>query len=154
MIIINKEVEMKFVRPVIIMLIAILISGCSAFRNNSVESIQIITDKSANDGNATRVDVVFVYGDAGAMPKTVGEWFKGEKARVLNNPENFKVVSLRMPLGLIQEVELPSKHSSADHVLVYVDFHDGEGQAPMDLTRYSNPVIIVKDDHYKLSWRR
>ena len=145
---------MKPARLIVILFIPFLFSSCSLFKNNPVKSIQIVSDKEANNNKQTEVDVVFIFGSSEDLPKTTEEWFSGHKGRILNAPDGYKVVSMRVPPALIQEVELPSKYGKATKILAYVNFHKSGGQPPLDLTRYSNPVIVIKDDHYSLSWRR
>jgi hypothetical protein len=131
-----------------------LLSGCSILDSNKIESLQIVSDKGANGNKITAVDIVFVYDEKEELPKTADEWFAGNKQRVLVVPEMLKIVSLRIPPALISEVKLPSRHSRAKKVVAYVKFGENGGQGPLDLTRFANPVILLKRNNYQLSRRR
>ena len=135
-------------------LLILLSSACTLLDNNPVESIQIVSKKDANDNQQTLVDIVFIYEDGVKLPETAEEWFAGDKQRVLTVPTEYKVVSMRVPPALISDVVMPSQSNRAKKVLAYVNFENNGKQAPLDLTRYANPVILLDDDNYRLSWRR
>jgi len=136
-----------------IILFALLVTGCSMFDKNSVNKIQVIAESKANYGSVTDVDFVFVYdGDSIALPSTNEEWFDVHNDLRFNG--DVKVVSVRISPSLISEVQMPPQHFRATKVLAYVNFKKNGDQEPMDITNKRNPVLILKDDHYRLSRRR
>lgn len=137
-----------------LLFLALIVSGCAAFSNNSVGKIQVVAEDKANFNSVTTVDFVFLYGDEEdiALPETAGAWFDVHNDLRFNR--KVRVVTLRVSPALISEVQMPPKHFRASKILAYVDFQKNGDQPPMDLTKNRHPVLILKDDHYQLSRRR
>lgn len=137
-----------------IIFLALIVSGCSAFSNNSVGKIQVIADDKANFNSVTTVDFVFLYGDEEdvALPENAAAWFDVHNDLRFNG--KVRVVTLRVSPALISEVQMPPKHFLATKVLAYVDFQKNGDQPPIDITKNRHPVLLIKDDHYQLSRRR
>lgn len=130
----------------------IFVVSCSHFGNNKVDSIQIISESKANYNSKTDIDIVFVFDGSVQIPETNEKWFDVHNDLRFNG--QVKVVSLHLPPSLISEVQMPGKHYSAIKVLAFVNFKKNGDQPPLNLTKNKNPVIILKDDNYQLSWRR
>ena len=142
------------IRITAILLIASFVSGCSSFYNNRVNKIQVVADSKANYDSVTDVDFVFIYEDDSELklPETNEKWFDVHNDLRFNR--TVRVVSMRIPPSLISEVQMPAKHFMATKILAYINFKKNEDQAPIDLTRNHNPVLMLKDDHYLISRRR
>lgn len=133
--------------------LVLISSACSTIYKNNVNKIQVVADTKANYGTVTDVDFVFIYGDDSVtLPATNEKWFDVHNDLRFNG--EVKVVSVRVSPSLISEVQMPAKHFRATKVLAYVNFQKNGDQAPMDITRNRNPVLLLKDDHYLLSRRR
>ena len=141
------------IKLTVIFVLVSFVSSCSSFSNNRVKTIQVVADSKANYDSVTDVDFVFLYdGEEVELPKTTGAWFDIRNDLRFNG--KVKVVSVRIPPSLISEVQMPDQHFLATKVLAYVNFKKNGDQAPMDITKNRNPVIVLKDDHYSLSRRR
>ena len=136
-----------------LLIFTLFFTSCSMFDNNKVNKIQVIADSKANYGTVTDVDFVFVYeGDDISLPATNEKWFDVHNDLRFNG--EVKVVSLRVSPSLISEVQMPPQHFRAVKVLAYVNFQKNGDQEPMDITQNRNPVLVLKDDHYRISRRR
>lgn len=129
-----------------------IFTGCSHFQKNRIDSIQVIADTKANHDTVTDVDIVFVYEDGINLPESNSAWFDIRNDLRFNGV--VKVIRMRITPALVSEVQLPEQHFLANKVLAYVNFKKNGDQPPMDITQNKNPVILLKDDNYQLSWRR
>ena len=135
-----------------LLLILSVFTGCSHFQKNRIDSIQVIADTKANHDTVTDVDIVFVYDDGINLPESNSAWFDIRNDLRFNGV--VKVIRMRITPSLVSEVQLPEQHFLANKVLAYVNFQKNGDQPPMDITQNKNPVILLKDDNYQLSWRR
>ena len=79
----------------------------------------------ANDGQATKLDLVFVY-DAGllaTLPTTSTAWFQNKNGWMLAAAGGAEVVSLELPpTTSISDVTLPARHRRAIRVLAFAHY--------------------------------
>lgn len=130
----------------------VLLPGCGAISSlfskgpprTEIEQITVSTDIAANAGNATMLDIVFVYDPAAPalLPKTGPAWFQ-QKAALENALANgIDVVALQIPAASPNfDVALPKRASKAIGVYAYANYLSEDGQAVANLTPWRRARI-------------
>jgi len=142
-------------RTIAVLLCLALLSGCGVKRmlgigppRPSVKTVSVGADIDANQGNATRLDVVVVYSDAArsAMPKTGPEWFRDRDALRSMLATDVDVVSLEVPTpSAVFEVKLPRKaRSKGLAVFAYANYVAPGGWPVVALTPFKHPTLQLQ----------
>lgn len=142
-------------RVVAVLLLCVLLSGCGVKRmlgigppRPSVKSVSVGADIDANEGNATRLDVVVVYSDAAkdAMPKTGPEWFRDRDALRSMLATDVEVVSLEVPApSAAFQVKLPRRaRNKGLAVFAYANYVAPTGWPVVALTPFKHPTLQLQ----------
>lgn len=140
---------------IVVLLCLVLLSGCGVKRmlgigppRPSVKSVSVGAGIGANQGNATRLDVVVVYSDAAknAMPKTGPEWFRDRDALRSMLATDLDVVSLEVPTpSPAFQVKLPRKaRKKGLAVFVYANYVAPSGWPVVALTPFKHPTLQLQ----------
>jgi type VI secretion system protein len=118
-----------------------------------IKQITVSTDIAANAGNATMLDIVFVYDPAAAaqLPKNGPAWFQQKAALENALASGIDVVALQIPAASPNfNVALPKRASKAIGVYAYANYLSEEGQAVANLTpwRQANIHLLPKTVAY------
>ena len=150
-----KTSRTTHLRTVALLLALALLSGCGVKRmlgigppRPSVKSVSVGADIDANQGNATRLDVVVVYSDAAknAMPKTGPEWFRDRDALRSMLATDVDVVSLEVPTpSPAFKVKLPRKaRNKGLAVFAYANYVAPTGWPVVALTPFEHPTLQLQ----------
>lgn len=152
---IMKTFPSRHLRIVAVLLALALLSGCGVKRmlgigppRPSVKTVSVGADIDANQGNATRLDVVVVYSDAAknAMPKTGPEWFRDRDALRSMLATDVDVVSLEMPTpSPVFQVKLPRRaRNKGLAVFAYANYVAPTGWPVVALTPFKHPMLQLQ----------
>lgn len=150
-----KTLSQISLRAAALLLLCVLLSGCSVKRmlgigppRPAVKTVSVGADIDANQGNATRLDVVIVYSEAAknAMPKTGPEWFRDRDALRSMLATDVDVVSLEMPTpSPAFQVKLPRKaRNKGLAVFAYANYVAPSGWPVVALTPFKHPTLQLQ----------
>ncbi len=126
--------------------------GCSTISDflfgnpprTALNQISISTDIAANSGNATMLDIVFVYDVAAVarLPQTGPAWFQQKRALQNALASSIEVVALEIPAAAPDfQVTFPSRASRAIGVYVLANYLTTDGQTIANLTPWKQAHI-------------
>jgi uncharacterized protein YceK len=131
-------------------------SGCSTIsklwggpEKATLQQLKVIALADANQGQATELDLVFIYQEdiAKTLPGDAPAWFAKRSAILAKYAGDLEVVSLEVPPGyVIESVTLPKRHGDALQVQAYANYVPATGQYPVVLTRLKNAVLTLQED--------
>lgn len=110
----------------------------------SLSRITVGAEIGANGGNATMLDLVFVYDVAAVaqLPKTGPEWFDKKAALQKMLATGIDVVSLQVPAGAADfDAPLPARASKAIAVYAFANYIAEGGQPIANLTPWKQATI-------------
>jgi type VI secretion system protein len=137
----------------------VVMTGCSAVSTTvsgwihgtpprtPLRQLTVATDLAANGGNATMLDIVFVYDPAAVaqLPKTGPVWFQQKDALQNLLATAIDVVALQVPAGSANfTVSLPKRSSDAIGVYVLANYVTPEGQPIANLTPWRQATIRLQ----------
>lgn len=128
--------------------VALLVAGCGWFgpTRTALREVSVLAQSGANNGSATKVDVVFVYDtlSAAALPRTGPDWFsRRSDLRVALGPK-IDVASVQLPANQVAApVSMPARYKKALVVYCYVNFVAAAGQGVADLTQFKRVRITL-----------
>lgn len=136
-----------------------LLSGCgvvgSAKRmlgmgppHASLHSLTVSADPDANQGSATQLDIVVVYGSSASasLPKTGPDWFRQRAALQSALARDIEVVSLQVPSASARfKVKLPRNTKKKGlAVYAFANYVAPEGWPLITLTPYKNAALRLR----------
>ena len=126
---------------------AVAAGGPAAPRPSPVwQQVVVTASTDANQGGATRLDIVLVHDVAlmPAMPVTAAQWFDQRPALQASAGRGLRVVSLQVPPGSqIPAVKLPPGAARAAGALVYAGFVPGSGPTAAPLAPHRCVRIML-----------
>ncbi|HWU84111.1 MAG TPA: hypothetical protein VN028_02115 [Rhodocyclaceae bacterium] len=129
------------------------VAGCSTIGDflfgkgpprTALREITVSTDIAANGGNATMLDIVFVYDSAAIarLPQTGPEWFKQKRALQNALATSIDVVALEIPAAAPDfQVSFPERASKAIGVYALANYLSADGQPIANLTPWRQATI-------------
>lgn len=133
-------------------------AGCSSISDllfgkgpprTPLREITVSADIAANGGNATLLDIVFVYDIAAVarLPQTGPAWFQQKSALQNALADGIDVVSLQIPAASPDfKVALPNRVSRAVGVYALADYIGAGGQPIGNLTPWRRASIRLAPD--------
>lgn len=144
-----------------VLLMLVLLDGCSTLsklwggpEKAALQQLKVIALADANQGQATELDLVFIYQEdiAKTLPVDAPTWFTQRSAILAKYAGQLDVVSLEVPPGyVIESVQLPDRHGDALQVQAYANYVPAGGQYPLVLTHLKNVVLTLQEDQVVFS---
>ncbi len=142
-------------RCLILLLALSLLGGCSSIKSKlglgppraDLRSLKVIAEQGANQGNATQIDIVVVYGSsAGArLPKTGPDWFRQRDALQKELATDIEVVSLEVDTPSASfAVKLPKKIKKSLAVYAFANYVSPEGWPLIALAPYKKATLRLQ----------
>jgi type VI secretion system protein len=124
------------------------LTGCSWFgpTKTALREVTVIAQNKANQGNATALELVFVYDAASALalPRTGPDWFHHRDDLKVDFGPKIETVPMEIPgHQAVDPVPMPIRYKKALVVYCYVNFVAPAGQRVADLTQYKRVVITL-----------
>lgn len=123
-----------------VLVLAVCTGGCAASLPwRTGRQVQVEAQPGANQGNATELDIVFVYEKEALalLPKTGPEWFQSRAALRAALGSDISILSLQVPAATPAfDVKLPTGRGKLVAMLSFANHLSAEGQSVGDLTPF------------------
>lgn len=140
--------------------VALFLGACSSLSGlipffgpptTSLKAVRIQSMPESNRNQPTRLDLVFVYEQGMALPKSGPEWFRQKDALLAAHQQKLDAVSFELPpITEVASVALPGGFGKALAVLVYADYQSPAGQNMADLTNFRKPLIRLEAESFAI----
>jgi type VI secretion system protein len=123
-----------------VLVLAVCTGGCAASLPwRTGRQVQVEAQPGANQGNATELDIVFVYEKEALalLPKTGPKWFQSRAALRAALGSDIAVLSLQVPSASPPlDVKWPKRSEKSAAVLSFANYLSAEGRPVGDLTAF------------------
>lgn len=137
-----------------LLLIVVLLASCSAMRSNSLREVSIEATANANRSMPVALDLLFIS-DSTLLPQLTSlsgpEWFANKQQLMMIYQQQVLLASFEIvPSSVISSVLLPEGHKSAETVIMFVNYPEGEGQYAAELSNFKQLNIRLERERYQL----
>lgn len=118
-----------------------------------MRTLNVSAEQGANEGNATQIDIVVVYGGSAdaRLPKTGPDWFRQRDALQKELAGATEVLPLEVDTPSASfAVKLPKKVKSAVSVYAFANHAAPEGWPLITLTPYKEATLHLQPISIKL----